>query len=170
MGQQDLFIHPILDCKHCYFYANGSPPLTGEPSSLPEAVTRWISTLSNVGIDASPDPANGLGSGAFVTTSTINPTNWTRSYARSGYLDPYDRPNLHLLTNAQATRINFNGTQAISVSFGTNNEIIKVLKEVIVTAGPMGSPSLLMHSGVGPTDVLAGVGIDVGTYISVIGH
>jgi choline dehydrogenase len=64
----------------------------------------WIETLGNLGIE-SRDPANGNSYGAFIATSAIDPTTWSRSYSKTGYLDPYaSRTNLVVLTGYQATK------------------------------------------------------------------
>lgn len=117
-----------------------------------------------MGIHASTDPSGGDASGAFVTTSTINPTNWTRSYSKNAYIDPYYRPNLHILTDAQVTRLVFSGSKATAVEYGQDRKTINVAKEVIVSAGPVGSPATLMRSGVGPKDVLDAAGVAVGKF------
>lgn len=128
------------------------------PAYLPEVIGSWTATLGNMGIHTSSDPSDGDGSGAFVTTSTINPTNWTRSYSKTAYIDPYDRPNLHILTDAVVTKIVFDGTKATSVQYG-DGKSVGVKKEVVLSAGPIGSPATLMRSGVGPRDVLDGAGV-----------
>lgn len=110
--------------------------------------------------------------GAEVSTSTIDPTTWTRSYSRTGYLDPLpDRGNYDVLPNAQVTRILFDGSSpsdkltANAVEYtpdgGQTKSKVKVNKEVIVAAGTVGSPAVLLHSGVGPKDVLSSAGVDL---------
>ena len=39
--------------------------------------------------------------------------------------------------------------------------MVGVDREVIIAGGPLGSPEVLMHSGVGPKDVLDQIGVDV---------
>jgi choline dehydrogenase len=138
-------------------------------NSLPEVVGSWTSTLANMGIHSSSDPSDGDNSGAFVTTLTINPTNWTRSYSKSAYIDPYDRPNLHILTDAQVSKIAFDGTKATSVEYG-DGKSVGVKKEVVLSAGPIGSPTTLMRSGVGPKDVLDGAGVSTVVELPGVGQ
>lgn len=123
-----------------------------------------------MGIHTSSDPSNGDGSGAFITTSAINPTNWTRSYSKSAYIDPYYRPNLHILTNNIVSRIIFSGTTATAVEYGTDRKTVNVAKEVIVSGGPVSSPATLMRSGVGPSDILTGLGITVVSALPGVGQ
>jgi len=157
---QALYMPHILDCKP---YLSPFTVLTCLSSpSLPETVGLWTNTLSNIGISISPDAYNGDASGAYVATSTINPANWTRSYSKSAYIDPFYRPNLHILTDSQVTRVIFSGTKATAIEYGQDKSTVNVVKEAIISAGPIGSPSTLMRSGVGPQDVLNAAGVSVG--------
>jgi choline dehydrogenase-like flavoprotein len=123
-----------------------------------------------MGVHTSNDPAGGDSSGAFVTTSAINPTNWTRSYSKTAYIDPYYRPNLHILTDAPVTRLVFSGSKATSVEYGQDRKTVNVGKEVIVSGGPVGSPITLMRSGVGPKDVLDAAGVSVAVELPGVGQ
>ncbi|TDL26525.1 alcohol oxidase [Rickenella mellea] len=142
------------------------------PGYILPVVGNWTSTLDWIGIPPSPDANSGNGWGAFIATSSINPSNWTRSYSRSAYIDPLPtRPNLSILSNATVTRLIFNGTNsgtglnASAVEFasadGAARRTVNVNKEVILTGGAMGSPHILLHSGVGPKDVLDAAGVQM---------
>ena len=66
------------------------------------------------------------------------------------------RPNLDILTGAHVTRIHWDGITAAGVSFERGGRLQKVLvkKEILLSAGSVGSPQLLMLSGVGPREQL----------------
>uniref|UniRef100_A0A1Y1N3F8 Glucose-methanol-choline oxidoreductase N-terminal domain-containing protein n=1 Tax=Photinus pyralis TaxID=7054 RepID=A0A1Y1N3F8_PHOPY len=72
-----------------------------------------------------------------------------------------DRPNLHLVLKAHVTRLTFSGHRVDGVEVLVNQKVIKLKsrKEVILSAGAMGSPQILMNSGVGPQEHLADLGI-----------
>jgi choline dehydrogenase-like flavoprotein len=166
MDKSETFTPPSADIQSTgqIQYVASSHGSTGPlhasyPGYMPSVVGQWTSTLANVGIHVSSDPSDGDASGAFVTTSTINPTNWTRSYSKSAYIDPFYRPNLHILTDNQVTRIIFSGTTATAVEYGTDRKTVNVAKEVIMSGGPISSPATLMRSGVGPRDVLDAAGV-----------
>jgi len=81
--------------------------------------------------------------------------------------EPERRPNLTIITGAQATRVLLEGegerTIATGVEYRTaSGEIMAVhaAKEVIVSAGAIGSPQLLLLSGIGPRQELEAIGID----------
>ena len=91
--------------------------------------------------------------------------NGERNSTAKAYLDPArPRKNLTIITNTQVQKILFDGIEATGISYKkANGEIIKVdaLKEVILCAGAVGSPQLLMLSGVGPASHLKDHGISI---------
>ncbi|KAL0881202.1 hypothetical protein ABMA27_002307 [Loxostege sticticalis] len=90
----------------------------------------------------------------------------TRQGTAVAYLKPIrDRPNFFLLKNSLARKVIFDhDKRAVGVEVTLpNKEIIRVnaKKEVILSAGAVNSPQLLMLSGVGPKDHLEEMGIEV---------
>jgi choline dehydrogenase len=73
------------------------------------------------------------------------------------------RPNLTLLLNTNVVKLNFNGTRCVGVKLNTDGAVkdIAADKEVILTAGSIHTPKLLMLSGVGEAKALRSLGIDV---------
>lgn len=138
-------------------------------------------SLENMGIANSSEMYGGQNYGAEVSTSTINPTNWTRSYSRSGYFDPLpDNGNYDVLTDAYVTRILFDDSSpsdnltASAVEYtldgGNTTLSVQVNKEVILSSGTIGSPSVLLHSGVGPKDVLSDAGVELVSELPGVGQ
>ena len=87
-----------------------------------------------------------------------------RFSSAKAYLHPViDRPNLTVETNAQASRILFEGQRAVGVDYLQNGETkqAQVSQEVIVSSGAINSPQLLMLSGVGPAQHLREMGLEV---------
>ena len=87
-----------------------------------------------------------------------------RCSAAVAYLHPVeDRPNLTVMTEADVIRVEFDGKQAVGVTFDQEGRqtTIKANREVIVAAGAYGSPQLLMLSGVGDPDELKAHRIDL---------
>ena len=80
--------------------------------------------------------------------------------------EPEQRPNLTIITGAQATRVLLEGegerTMATGVEYRTAaGEVAAVYaaKEVILSAGAIGSPQLLLLSGIGPRQELETAGV-----------
>ena len=82
-----------------------------------------------------------------------------------GYLDPVrDRENLTIITKALVCKLNLENNKATGVCFKDNkNKIfnVKSNNEVILCAGAVGSPHILMLSGIGPKDHLESMGINL---------
>src|SRR5580700_4922822 len=88
----------------------------------------------------------------------------TRVSAARAFLRPaLSRPNLSLLLNANVLKLNFKGTRCVGVKLMTEGAVkdISAEKEVILAAGAINSPKLLMLSGVGEAKALRSFGIDV---------
>ena len=91
--------------------------------------------------------------------------NARRSSASVAYLKPIrDRKNLTVRTGVMVTRVVVEKGRAIGVEIvakpGGQPEILRADREVIVSSGAIGSPKLLMLSGIGPADHLKSVGIE----------
>jgi choline dehydrogenase len=90
--------------------------------------------------------------------------NGTRVSAARAFLHPaLSRPNLTLMLWTSVVKLNFQGTRCLGVKINTNGELkdIRADKEVILTAGAIGSPKLLMLSGIGEAKALRRLDIDV---------
>jgi len=88
--------------------------------------------------------------------------NGRRSSAATGYLRPaMKRSNLTVKTGQLVSRIVLDGKRAVAVDSieGTTTTTYRARREVIVAAGSIGSPKLLMLSGIGDPTELKGVGI-----------
>src|SRR5580704_12474760 len=89
------------------------------------------------------------------------------------YLRPaLKRPNLQLVTHALVHRIVFDGKRAVGVDFSRHGRVERALaaREVILSAGAVGSPHLLQLSGVGDPDHLARLGIPVVEAVPGVGR
>lgn len=90
--------------------------------------------------------------------------NGVRSSTANAYLKPaMRRPNLALQTGALTTRVLLRGKQAIGVEYYHHGKLFRVRarREVLLCASAFNSPKLLMLSGIGPSDHLRRMGIDV---------
>ncbi|KAJ7456705.1 aryl-alcohol oxidase [Mycena latifolia] len=143
------------------------PLLTGLTPMVFESDRRVIQTTSDHG-DKYPfnldlNSGNGLGFG-WLHTSVGN---GERSSSSSTYLHPAlnSRSNLDLLLNTQVisllstpSRTTFKGVQ-VAQSASAKTYSFVATKEVILSAGSVGTPQLLMLSGIGPCQELQNVGI-----------
>uniref|UniRef100_UPI003B523FFC GMC family oxidoreductase n=1 Tax=Roseovarius indicus TaxID=540747 RepID=UPI003B523FFC len=123
----------------------------------------WVAAAQEAGYPFNSDynGATQEGVGYFQLTAR----NGRRCSAAVAFLNPIrNRPNLTILTRAQASRILFDGTRATGVAYrdGAGTEqIVRAGVEVIVSSGAIGSPQILMVSGIGEAAQLKEHGIDV---------
>lgn len=94
-----------------------------------------------------------------------HPEDNKRSSASVAYLHPFlDRPNLHIALETWAYRLELEGTLATGVHVRTKDgaeHVVRARREVLVCAGAVDSPRLLLHSGIGPRADLEKLGIPV---------
>ncbi|MEP2030292.1 MAG: choline dehydrogenase [Paracoccaceae bacterium] len=110
------------------------------------------------------DDISGFGQEGFgVADRTVH--KGKRWSAARAYLDPVrDRSNLTVLPQAHVQKLKFEGYRAIGVAFKDCNgktSIARARKEVILSAGAVCSPHILMLSGIGPAHHLEDMGINV---------
>lgn len=118
------------------------------------------------------DMNDGTGIGVDMGVSSIYAGNRTRSYASSAYAPLMEgRPNLQIIYNAWVSSVGFSGNRAVNVTYYTDNESHTIKgREIILSAGALNTPKLLLLSGVGPEDELRDLGIPVVADVPSIGR
>lgn len=99
--------------------------------------------------------------------------NGERHSAAKGYLTPHlGRPNLRVITGAQATRVLLEGRRAVGVEYRQGGALheVRARREVLLSAGALLSPQLLMLSGIGPGVHLQQQGIAVAHELPGVGQ
>src|SRR5246500_1218157 len=98
-----------------------------------------------------------------------------RASAARTYLHPaLKRPNLELVTHALVHRVLFDGKRAVGAEFSRGGpggavERADAAREVILSAGAIGSPHILQLSGVGDPEHLAKIGVPVAHELRGVG-
>lgn len=99
--------------------------------------------------------------------------NGERCSAAKAYLTPHlSRPNLQVITEAHTTRILMEGSRAVGIEYrrGGQTHTLKAGREVLLCAGALQSPQLLMLSGIGPAQHLRDHGIAVAVDLPGVGQ
>ncbi|OLP57870.1 alanine-phosphoribitol ligase [Xaviernesmea oryzae] len=144
------------------YHAYGGPLGVSMPVSALPICDAYIRAGQELGIPYNPD-FNGRQQ-AGVGFYQLTQRNRRRSSASLAYLAPIkDRKNLTVRLNAQVTRIVLEGKRAVGVEIAGKggSEIIRAEREVLVSSGAIGSPKLLLQSGIGPADHLRSAGVKV---------
>ena len=146
------------------FHAYGGPLGVSNPISPLPICEAFFQAGQELGIPFNADfnGARQEGLGYYQLTQL----DARRSSAATGFLDPVrSRANLTVQLQSQALRVLVEHGRAVGVEFvrGGNRtpQIARANHEVILCSGAIGSPKLLMQSGIGPADHLRAVGVDV---------
>ncbi|MGD9812806.1 MAG: GMC family oxidoreductase, partial [Sphingobium sp.] len=143
-------------------YHGGSGPLQVSPVEdahlLAEPMRRSV-VAAGYGLS---DDLNGAVQEGFARCEVTVDRRGRRSSTSQAYLLPARRrPNLTVVSGAQATRLLFEGTRASGIEYRRSDrlEVVSARREVILSGGAYNSPQLLMLSGIGPADHLREHGI-----------
>ncbi|MCZ8108592.1 MAG: FAD-dependent oxidoreductase [Burkholderiales bacterium] len=144
------------------YHGTGGPIGVSVPINPLPISEAFLRAAQEFGIPYNPD-FNGARQGG-IGHYQVTVRNARRSSAAVAYLRPArERANLTVRTGAQVLRVVVEKGRAIGVelSAGSGTEIVRAGREVIVSSGAIGSPRLLLLSGIGPADHLRAVGVDV---------
>lgn len=144
------------------FHSGDGPLKVSEQPYIVEGAHMFVRTMQRLGLPFTPDFNTGHLSGVGYHQATLY--RGERCSAAHAFIDPIrSHPNLRIATNASATRILTDNNRAVGVEYRDRKGLheISVNKEVILTAGALITPKLLMLSGIGPADHLAEHGISV---------
>jgi choline dehydrogenase-like flavoprotein len=126
------------------------------------ASAAWVEAGVEFGLPRNPDFNGATTFGVGMYQLGIG-RHWRTSSA-SAFLHPIaHRRNLTVITDAQVSKVVFRGRAATGVQWITKGEVFSAAAdcEVVLSAGALQSPQLLQLSGVGPADLLHGLGVPV---------
>lgn len=97
-----------------------------------------------------------------VSRMQLNVRDGKRFNTWRAYLKPVaDHPNLTLVTGAHVRRLIVEEGAGVGVSYECDGEMVELRgRETVLAAGALGSPEILLRSGIGPADELRKVGIE----------
>jgi choline dehydrogenase-like flavoprotein len=131
----------------------------------------WLRACQQAGIPFNSDfnARDRAGCGLYQVTNR----NGRRSSAATAYLRLAElRSNISVITDAHALRLIVRNKRALGIEawHRSAKRVIKARREVIVAAGAIGTPHLLMLSGIGPADRLQQSGIEVVKDLPAVGR
>ncbi|MEY8097768.1 GMC family oxidoreductase [Falsihalocynthiibacter sp. S25ZX9] len=144
------------------FHGQGGPLGVSQPRAPLPICDAYFGAGAELGIPRNHDMTGETQDG--VGFYQLTQRDARRSSTSVAFLDPArGRPNLTVRTDAMVRKILVENHRAVGVEVLAKNgaETLHANAEVIVSAGAIGSPTLLMRSGIGPADHLRDVGVDV---------
>ena len=138
------------------------PLIIGSTPDPSPVITAALAAAIEVGYTLADDISSGAETGFGLSDANVH--NGTRESAADVYLRPVaGRSNLTIVTDAMVRRLVIQDGVCIGVEYNTGVRwtVAVAAREVILTAGAIGSAQLLMLSGVGPADHLSALGIEV---------
>lgn len=141
-------------------HGNAGPLNVADLRSPHPAAALFIEAGQQAGLPRNDDFAGHTQEG--VGWYQVTQKDGERCSAARAYLAPVRaRPNLHVVTNALTTQIIFEARRAVGIKFRQGNveRDLRVRREVLIAAGALQSPQLLMVSGIGPASHLRELGI-----------
>ena len=147
---------------HDEWHGTGGPLNVSDRPYTNPLTTAFVEAAQEVGIPHNPDFNGAIqyGCGLFQVTQK-NGRRWS---AADAYLHPIAaRPNLTVATRAYATRIILDKGRAVGIEYFREGRSTTAHadREVLLAAGAINSPHLLLLSGVGPADELRAAGAAV---------
>lgn len=147
-------------------------PLHIEPLRKPHLLSSaFVAAAAETGVPAIQDYNGASQEGAAIVQVTQK-RGWRESASKAFLRRALKRENVHLITNALVSGIDLEGKVACGITYSSDGvtKTLRARREVILSAGAIGSPQLLMLSGIGPADHLQELGIDVVQNISGVGQ
>jgi choline dehydrogenase len=141
---------------------SGGPLSVRRFAETDAACASVMTALIALGVPPVEDYCTGIVEGVGLTQATQKAGR--RHSVAGAYLRPAGRrPNLTCLTRSRALGLLFDGARCVGVRTLRRGRIVEFRadREVIVCAGAIGTPKLLLQSGIGPADHLAAFGLPV---------
>lgn len=143
----DIYQHRLKARNEDHGYAGDLN--IGFPKTVEKELTDLIDAALDHGIPVCTDQNSGNPIGVGLSAFTARDG---RRIMSSDLLEPQPS-NLVILTQSSVSRVLFDGNRAVGAQLADGGEIFAE-KEVILCAGPLADPKVLMHSGIGPRKTL----------------
>ena len=144
------------------FRGRGGPLVVEDYRTILALTHRFVEAAEQAGFPLTPDLNGRQQEGVSYSQMTRN-GRFRASTARAYLAQAKARPNLEIVTGAQATKLMFQDKRCTGIAYlrGGRELEIHAKAEVIIAGGAVNSPHLLQISGVGPGAHLSRLGIAV---------
>ncbi|CAH1783757.1 unnamed protein product [Owenia fusiformis] len=148
--------------ESCQYHGTSGPLQVSTVDNV-ECIKYVYDAAVEVGLKTTED-YNGEDQLGWNSAQVTVDANGERSSTATAFLEPnMDRKNLHVATQAHVTKVLLEGKKAVGVAYVRDlvKKSVKARKEVILSGGAIGSPHILLLSGIGPKKHLKEMGIPV---------
>lgn len=153
------------------YHGTGGPLSVSNMRVRRDVCDAFIRGAEQIGIPAIHDNNAAQQEGACYFQVTTR--NGLRCSSSVAFLNPVKRrANLHIITDAHVERLCLDGRRVTGVEFFRNGEHHRAVatREVVLSAGAIGSPQILQLSGIGPAALLQNLGINVVHALNGVGR
>ncbi|KAL4945759.1 hypothetical protein BDV06DRAFT_229949 [Aspergillus oleicola] len=156
----ERFVSPNMDD-----HGSEGPLKLGYAEEWEDDLPPLLDAFSDAGVPWNGDHNSGDPIGVGLGINSVS--RGARSTARD-FIDAVTTDNLEVKTGKTVQRVVLDGAKAVGVE--VDGELFYASKEVIISAGSLDTPRILMHSGLGAADQLSSFGIPVVKDITTIGQ
>ena len=153
-------------------HAAGGPLDVADERSPRKLTGRFLASAEAAGVPRIDDYNGPEQDGASIVQVTQR--NGRRFSSADAYLRPHAKgENLQVVTHAQVLGIQLENGRAVAVRYRDRRgreQLARAEREVVLAAGAIGSPQLLLLSGIGPADHLREVGVPVAHDLPGVGE
>ena len=144
------------------YRGKSGPLLVEDYRTILPLTHRFVEAAQQAGFPLTRDYNGAVQEGVGFSQMTRN-GRFRGSTARTFLAEARRRPNLRVVTKAIATRLLLDGSRCIGVAFWQNGRDNRAFatRDVVVSGGTVNSPHLLQISGIGPSDHLKSIGVEV---------
>ncbi len=169
---------PYFKRNEC-FMGGGDEAVRGRTGQMPTDVVQWRMAAAECFVKAAQE--TGARANDDYNGRTQNGTAWAQATVYKGrrwsaahaYLHPArKRLGVRVITGALARRVLVEGGRAVGIEYeqGGVHKTVRARRETIISAGTVNSVRLLQCSGIGPADLLQGLGIPVVANVPGLGR
>ena len=153
------------------FHGTTGPLRVSDPGFICEMSHLYVKTVQGMGLPYTPDFNQGNPSGVGYPQLTLG--GGRRCSAVDAFITPLSgNNNLEVVTGASVRRVLVENGRALGVEYVRDAQtfMVRTDGEVLLAAGALVSPQLLMLSGIGPAEHLRGFGIAVAADLPGVGE
>ncbi|KAM3964007.1 glucose dehydrogenase [FAD, quinone] [Aphomia sociella] len=154
MTEGNKQIRSLVSYKH---HSPSGPMPVQMFNHQPKAVYELLNAINETGLPIITDMNDPSTPEGFTIAQAFHNDGQRYTTARAFLRGKWERPNLSVLLHSHVSKVLFKGKRAIGVEYIDKNghkKTVRASKEVILSAGALNTPQILLLSGIGPRETL----------------